>query len=145
MPRRIVRRLGRRLGRRGAFLVCFGTVWSLIGYGQITSPPPDQRGLKLLTDILPLQVWGWLWFTAGLVAIVSAWMPQGWDWPGFLALPLIVLPWFFAYLLAWWPLGVFPRGWIAAALYGALAIGILVVAGWREPRQPKREAPPYDS
>ena len=141
----MLRRASRILGRRGAFLLCFGTVWSLIGYGQITAPQPDQRGLKLLTDVLPLSVWGWCWMTAGLVAIVSAWLRQGWDWPGFLALPLMVVPWFFAYLLAWWPLGVFPRGWIAAALYGALAIGILVVAGWREPPRPKRAEPPYES
>jgi hypothetical protein len=134
----------RMLGRRGAFLLCFGTVWGLIGYGQITAPPPDQRGLRLLTDVLPLQVWGWCWLTAGLVAIVSAWVKQGWDWPGFLALPLIVMPWVISYFVAWLQ-GIFPRGWIASALYGALAIGIFVVAGWREPPRPKRAEPPYES
>lgn len=144
MPRRVVRRLGRTLGRRGAFLLCFGIVWALIGYGQITSPPHDQRGLSLLTDRVPLEVWGWLWVTAGVVAIVSAWMRQGWDWPGFLALPLIVLPWIISYFVAW-AQGIFPRGWIASALYGALAVGIFVVAGWREPPRPKRAEPPYES
>ena len=142
---RLLQRLKRRLGRRGAFLLCFGTVWGLIGYGQVTSPQPDQRALKLLLDIMPLDAWGSCWIAAGLIAVASAWMPQGWDWPGFLALPLIVLPWCFAYLMAWWPLGIFPRGWIAAALYGALAIGIFVVAGWREPPRPKRAEPPYES
>lgn len=133
------------LGRRGAFLTSFGVVWGVIGYGQITAPQPDQRGLKLLLDVMSLNVWGWCWLVAGVVAIASAWLPQGHDWLGFLALPLVVAPWFFAYLVAWWPLGVFPRGWLAAALYGALVVGILVVAGWREPPRPKREVPPYES
>src|SRR5262249_52293146 len=131
-------------GRRGAFLLAFGMVWGLIGYGQISSPPPDQRGLHLLLDRVPLQVWGWLWITAGVVAIVSAWMPQGADRFGFLALSLMVLPWVLSYLFAWWQ-GIFPRGWIAAALYGGLAIGIMVVAGWSEPPRSKRAEPPYES
>lgn len=140
----MVRRLGRALGRRGAFLLSFGMVWALIGYGQVTAPPPDQRGLKLLVDRVPLEVWGWLWLTAGLVAIVSAFLPQGVDRFGFVALAMIVLPWVISYLYAWLE-GTFPRGWIAAALYGGLAIGIMVVAGWGEPPRPKREEPPYDS
>lgn len=144
MPRRVARRLLRQLGRRGAFLLSFGAVWALIGYGQITSPPPDQRGLHLLTDRVPLEVWGWLWVTAGVVAILSAFLPQGSDRFGFLALAMIVTPWIISYLYAWWQ-GTFGRGWIAAALYGGLAIGIMVVAGWGEPPRPKREEPPYDS
>jgi hypothetical protein len=133
------------LGRRGAFLLSFGTVWALIGYGQVTAPQPDQRGLKLLTDVLPLDAWGWMWISSGLIAIASAFLRQGSDRFGFAALIAMVLPWLFAYLVAWWPLGLFPRGWIAAALYSGLAIGIFVVAGWGEPQRPKREEPPYDS
>jgi hypothetical protein len=144
VPRRIVRRLGIQLGRRGAFLLSFGTVWALIGYGQISSPQPDQRGLHLLLDRVPLVVWGWLWITAGLVAIASAWLRQGSDRFGFFALSLIVTPWLISYLVAWLQ-GTFPRGWIASALYAGLAIGIMVVAGWGEPPRPKREEPPYDS
>ncbi len=139
---RAARRLARMLGRRGAFLLSFGTVWGLIGYGQISSPPPDQRGLHLLLDRVPLEVWGWLWITAGAVAILSAWMRQGSDRFGFFALSLIVTPWIISYLVAWWQ-GTFPRGWIVSALYGGLAIGIMVVAGWGEPPRPKREEPPY--
>lgn len=141
---RFIRRVSRQLGRRGAFLLAFGTVWGLIGYGQITSPPPDQRGLHLLLDRIPLEVWGWLWIAAGLVAIASAWLRQGSDRFGFFALSLIVLPWIVSYLAAW-AQGDFPRGWIVSALYGGLAIGIMVVAGWGEPPRPKREEPPYDS
>lgn len=137
MPRRIVRRLSGLLGRRGAILLCYGVVWSIIGYGQITSPAPDLRGLRLLLQMMPLDVWGWIWVASGLIAIVSAWLPQEKDWPGFLALPLMVLPWAASYLLAW-IIGDFPRGWVAAVVWGAIAAPVLVVAGWREPPRPKR-------
>ncbi|MFD5425200.1 hypothetical protein [Streptomyces sp. NPDC127084] len=108
-----------------------------IGYGQIVQPQPDRRGLKLLLDIAPLTVWGWLWVTAGLIAIASAWLPEGADWPGFLALPLMVLPWMTSYLASWL-LGDFDRGWVAALVWGAIAIPVLVVAGWRESPRLKR-------
>jgi len=125
------------LGRRGAILLCYGIVWAIIGYGQITSPAPDLRGLRLLLQMMPLDVWGWIWVASGLIAIISAWLPQERDWPGFLALPLMVLPWATSYLLAW-VIGDFPRGWVAAVVWGAIAAPVLVVAGWREPPRPKR-------
>ncbi|MFI6491202.1 hypothetical protein [Streptomyces sp. NPDC050564] len=137
MPRRIVRRLSRLLGRRGAILLCYGVVWAIIGYGQITAPAPDLRGLRLLLQTMPLYVWGWLWVASGLIAIVSAWLPPERDWPGFLALPLMVLPWTASYLIAW-IIGDFPRGWLASVVWGAIAAPVLVVAGWREPARPKR-------
>lgn len=137
MPRRIARRLSRLLGRRGAILLSYGIVWAIIGYGQITSPAPDLRGLRLLLQMMPLDVWGWIWVASGLIAIISAWLPQEKDWPGFLALPLMVLPWAASYLLAW-IIGDFPRGWVAAVVWGAIAAPVLVTAGWREPPRPKR-------
>lgn len=137
MPRRVARRLGRALGRRGTILLSYGTVWSLYGYAQVVSPAPDQRGLGLATQLLPLTVWGWLWVTAGLLAIAAAFMPQGGDWFGFVGLALIVLPWVISYL-ATWILGDFPRGWVAAAVWAVIAVPVIVVAGWREPVRPKR-------
>jgi hypothetical protein len=135
--RAAVRRLGRLLGRRGAILASYGTMWALYGYGQLISPQPDQRGLTLATQMLPLHVWGWLWIATGLIAIASSWMPQGVDWPGFLALPLIVLPWMLSYLTSWLQ-GDFPRGWVAAAVWAVVAVPVIVVAGWREAPRPKR-------
>jgi hypothetical protein len=127
----------RQLGRRGAILLCYGTVWALYGYAQLVSPQPDQRGLTLAIQIMPLHVWGWLWIAAGLIALMSAWLPQGADWAGFLALPLIVLPWMLSYLTSWLQ-GDFPRGWVSAAVWAVIAVPVLVVAGWREPLRPKR-------
>lgn len=137
MTGRVVRRLGRALGRRGAILLSYGTVWALYGFAQITSPQPDQRGLTPALQLMPLTLWGWLWVTTGLVAIASSWMSQGRDWPGFLALPAMVLPWMGSYLAAWIT-GEFPRGWVATLVWGVIAVPVLVVAGWPEPPRIKR-------
>lgn len=144
MPLRVVRRAARMLGRRGAILGGYGTTWALYGYGQIIAPQPDQRGLDLLLRAWPLQAWGCLWIAAGAVAIVCAFLPEGRDTPGFVALIAIVLPWMLGYLASWWPLGVFPRGWIAALIWAAVAAPVIVVAGWREPPRPKRVEHSYE-
>jgi hypothetical protein len=138
MPRRVARWVGRRLGRRGTILGAYGTVWMLIGYGQIMEPQPDQRGLTLLLGWLPLQAWGCLWIAAGLLAVVCAWLPQGRDWLGFLSLMAIVLPWMLSYLVSWWPMQVFSRGWVAAVVWSAITVPVGVVAGWAEPIRPKK-------
>ncbi|GGV45549.1 hypothetical protein [Streptomyces spectabilis] len=134
---RAARRLARILGRRGAILLCYGTVWALYGYGQLVSPQPDQRGLRLLLDRIPLDAWAWMWIATGLLAVVFSWLPQGRDAPGFVALVLIVLPWMGAYAAAW-IMGEFERGWVAALIWGVIAVPVIVVAGWREPPRPKR-------
>jgi hypothetical protein len=135
----VARWLGRALGRRGAILGGYGTVWLLYGYGQLVQPPPDQRGLSLLLAAMPLAAWAWLWMMAGLVAIVCAFLPQGLDVAGFVALVVIVLPWMLGYLASWWPLAMFPRGWIAALIWGAITMPVIVVAGWSEPPRKRIE------
>lgn len=126
-----------RLGRRGTILLCYGTVWALYGYGQLVSPQPDQRGLRLLLDHVPLDVWAGLWIAAGLCAVASAFAPQGRDWPGFLSLVLMVLPWMGSYAASW-VMGEFDRGWVAALIWGVIAVPVIVVAGWRESPRPTR-------
>lgn len=142
MRRRAVRRLKRQLGRRGTILSCYGLIWTLIGYGQIITPQPDQRGLKVLLSLMPLDAWGWCWIVAGAIALLCAWAPPGRDTAGFVSLVLIVVPWMATYLVAWL-LGDYPRGWVAAAIWAALVAPVLVVAGWPEPPRRKRAEPPY--
>jgi len=137
VPRRVARRLGRALGRRGAILLSYGTVWALYGYAQIISPLPQQPGLELALQWAPLTVWAGAWIATGVLAIVAAFLPQGVDWFGFVGLVLIVLPWTMTYLASW-ALGEFPRGWVAAAVWAAIAVPVIVVAGWREAPRPKR-------
>ncbi|WP_329292823.1 hypothetical protein [Streptomyces pseudovenezuelae] len=137
--RAAARQLRRRLGRRGALLTMKGTIASLYGYGQIVEPLRDQRGLCLLLKLWPLQVWGWAWIVAGLIALTCAWLPPRRDWPGFVAVWAITAPWSMSYLAAWWPLDEYPRGWVAALIFGAFGAVCLIAIGWDEP--PRRTEP----
>ncbi|MFD8949476.1 hypothetical protein ACFV0B_11535 [Streptomyces xanthophaeus] len=139
---RAVRRLKRQLGRRGTILTCYGLVWVLYGVAQQITPQVDQRGLKLLLNLAPIEFWGWCWIIAGLIALASAWAPPGRDAAGFAALAVIVAPWTATYL-ATWALGEFPRGWVAAAIWTVITVPVIVVAGWPEPPRRKRAEAPY--
>ncbi|MFJ6561850.1 hypothetical protein ACIQMV_18715 [Streptomyces sp. NPDC091412] len=135
------RRLGQQLGRRGALLTLKGAIAVLYGYGQIVQPPQQQSGLSLLLRWMPLDAWGALWMAAGVVALVCAWLPPRRDWPGFLAVWAITAPWSMAYLVAWWPLEHYPRGWVPAAIFGAFGAVCLVAIGWDEPPRARSEPP----
>ncbi|MFF8910155.1 hypothetical protein [Streptomyces olivaceoviridis] len=141
--RAAARRLRQQLGRRGALLTMKGVMATGYGSGQVIAPPGDQRGLTLLLKIMPLTGWGWVWITAGLAALVCAWLPPRRDWPGFLAVWLIATPWALAYLVSWWPLDESPRGWVVAMIFAAFGAVCLVAIGWDEP--PARSEPPRET
>jgi hypothetical protein len=143
MKCRAARRFKRRIGRRGTILACYGLVWILYGYGQLISPQPDQRGLRLSLRLMPLDAWAWLWIAAGVLAVVCAWAPPGRDAAAFVGLVLIVVPWTASYLVTWL-LGEYPRGWVAAAIWTVITVPVMVVAGWPEPPRRKRADPPYE-
>jgi hypothetical protein len=142
--RAAARRLARQLGRRGALLTLKGVMAMGYGSGQVVQPTGDRQGLTLLLKLAPLQVWGWAWITAGVLAVVCAWLRQPHDWPGYLAVWLIATPWAMAYLLSWWPLGESPRGWVVAMIFGAFGAVCLVAIGWDEP-PPARSEPPRET
>lgn len=131
--RAAARRLTHRLGRRGALLTLKGIIATLYGYGQLVEPLRDRRGLCLLLKLLPLEAWAAAWMTAGIIALVCAWLPPRKDWPGFLAVWAITAPWSMSFLVAWWPLGEYPRGWVAALIFGSFGAVCLVAIGWEEP------------
>ncbi|MFJ9657626.1 hypothetical protein ACIRPR_06610 [Streptomyces griseoflavus] len=110
------------------------------GSGQIVQPTGDPDGLALLLKFRPLEFWGWTWIAAGVIALVCAWLPPRRDWPGFLAVWVVAMPWAMAYLVAWWPLGESPRGWVIALIFGAFGGVCLVAIGWPEP-PPARSEP----
>jgi hypothetical protein len=131
--RAAVWQLRARLGRRGALLTLKGVIATLYGYGQVAQSGPPNPGLCLLLKLAPLTVWGGLWIAVGVTALVCAWLREGWDWPGFTAVWLISSAWAMSFLVAWWPLGEFPRGWVAALIFGAFGGVCLVAIGWEEP------------
>ncbi|MFF9309877.1 hypothetical protein ACF1BS_03110 [Streptomyces sp. NPDC014748] len=143
MPAAAARRLTKRLGRRGAVLTLKGVMATGYGSGQVVQPTGDQRGLTLLLKVMPLHGWGWVWITAGAVALVSAWLPPRRDWPGFVAVWLIASAWAGAYFVSWWPLGESPRGWVICTIFAAFGAVCLVAIGWDEP--PARSEPPRET
>ncbi|NYV72997.1 hypothetical protein [Streptomyces sp. UH6] len=144
---RAVRRLGRVLGRRGALLSLKGVIATLYGASLLIGPPADRRGVDLLLHLLPFTAWAWAWIAAGACALVCAWIPARRDsptrrdWPGFLAIWVVTIPWAMSYLVAWWPLADHPRGWAIALIYGAFGAVCLVAIGWDEPPARRPEPP----
>lgn len=130
-PPRVVL-LREQLGRRGAVLGAFGTVWLLYGYGQLVEPIPSTSTLRLVLKVAPIDVWAWAWIAAGVTAMVFAWLPRPVDWPGFVALYVLAVPWGLSNLMSWQPFGDNPRGWVGAAIWAAFIAVIRIVAGWEE-------------
>lgn len=127
-----------RIGRRGAFLGLVGVMWSLYGYGLMRAPLTDSRGLTLLIRLCPLPRWGLVWLIAGGVAVVAALSTRRrWDEIGYVAVLVPPMLWGLAYLTAWWPMQVYPRGWATAAVWGMVSTAVMIVAGWPEP--PRRK------
>lgn len=126
-----VARLRQRAGRRGAILAAFGLVWLLYGYGLLVEPVVSTASYRVLLYLMPMDGWAVAWIVAGSVALVCAWSSV--DWPGFAALYALAVPWGLSSLLSWQPLGDNPRGWLGAAIWGALGAAIRVVVGWPEP------------
>lgn len=131
--RAAVRRAMRRVGRRGAVLSLKGLMALLYGCSLLVQPPTDTRGIRLLLDLMPLHAWGWTWITAGALAMLCAWRPQGRDWPGYPAIYFVVAPWALGSLASWWLYGN-PRGWASAVVWGAFGGVAAIVAEWPEPR-----------
>jgi hypothetical protein len=129
------RRTARRLGRRGAVLALKGVMCTVYGYSLLVQPPADTRGIRLLLDLMPLHWWAWAWIAAGCTAVVSAWLPQGRDWPGYPAVYAVAAPWSLGSLASWW-LYDNPRGWAGAVVWGAFCGVALIVAEWPEPPHP---------
>lgn len=122
----------RRIGRRGAVLSLKGLMALLYGLSQLLGAPHDQLGIRLLLGLMPARCWAWAWITAGVVALVAAWLRQGRDWPGFAALFLIVAPWSLSYLASSW-LYDNPKGLPVALIFAAFGGVAAVAAAWPEP------------
>lgn len=136
----VLRKVGLHVGRRGVFLVLFGGVYLLIGYSYLTVAASSRllvkHALRLALNVAPLPVYGWLWITAGTVAVISGLFtitsPRR---PiGFTAAVVMPALWTVVYFAAWID-GDVPRGWVSALLFGLLAAAVWVVAGMSDPHE----------
>ncbi|KAF0646696.1 MULTISPECIES: hypothetical protein [Streptomyces] len=114
------------LGRRGVFLLILGigkTCWGV----SFLVDPPEPTGLQLLTSMCGLRQWSWLWITAGLVTIASAFLRIGRDRIGFIAALIPPTVWAVAYLAAV-IVGDYSRGLWVAIWYLTSHVGVIMWA-----------------
>jgi hypothetical protein len=105
------------------------------------SPAAQVKGLTVLTAVIPLQLWGWVWLVGGVVGCAfSAVRTVGVDQLGFTALVVPPTTWSAGYLVDWATIGDYSRGWVVASTYAALAASTFIASGWPEVATP-REAP----
>lgn len=133
MIRAAARRLRKRLGRRGRILLAFGGMQILYGWGIARDPRYGVvRGVGVLTHLLPMPVWGFLWMACGTVAVAMAWeIRSSRDTWGYAALTFPMLVWSGANLVAW-ATQEYPQAWTSVATWGAFVYIAMMINRWPE-------------
>lgn len=124
----------RIVGRRGAVLGYLGLVDVLIALSLWRPAPTPERapGLKFLAAVMPLSWWAGLWLAVGVVCMLGA-LVHRLDRLAFAGATMIKTLWGGVYLLGWAAGGI-ERGWVNAVVWLALAVLVMILAGWPEPR-----------
>lgn len=126
--------MSRRIGRPGAYLTVTGIAWVLYGSGVVMDPRPATiRSAAILDHLAPIGMWGTVWITCGVLAILSAWnrLPVRLDF-GFAAATLPPLLWALAFTASW-IMGEYTDAWYGAVIWAAVGVRLIIVAGWPEP------------
>lgn len=127
-----MRRLRQRVGRRGASLLFFALLDFVYCQGLLF-PSREARAsssFDFFADVLPLWVWGAMWGLVGLVCLVFAFRKH--DQPAFASAMGLKVLWCGMYVGAQWT-GAVERGYIAAAIWLALAALVGLLSSWPEP------------
>lgn len=119
-------------GAKGVALLAFGGIAGFFGLAFL-SPwaiiPPPPRGLVLLNNLVPLEVWGGIWWLAAAWLIVGAFRQDQSKAMGIFAFMLFV--WAASYASSAWD--EFHRTgytvfWLSSAMFLALLIACLAIA-----------------
>lgn len=129
-------KLPRFLGRRGASLIFFAFLYGIFAWSFLVHPElsPRVAALTVIEGILPIRWWGPIWAAACVICVVAAF----WRLAQATAFGLGALLW------ATWGAGYFgavligavpwAQGTLGAAVYFALGLLMVVIAGWQENR-----------
>lgn len=124
----------RVVGRRGAVLAYLAIVDGLYALSLCNPAPRAEQpsGIQFLGDVMPLEAWAALWAVVGAVLVLGAFVHR-FDRIAFAAATMIKTLWGGVYLLGWIA-GEVERGWVNAVVWLALAVLVMILAGWPEPR-----------
>lgn len=124
----------RVVGRRGAVLGYLALVDLLFALALCEpGPVADQpSGIRFLASVLPLEAWSGLWLVVGVICLAGAFVHRL-DRFAFAAATMIKTLWGGVYLLGWIA-GEISRGWVNAVVWLGLAVLVMILAGWPEPR-----------
>lgn len=128
-----------RPDRRGLYLAIAGIGWLLYGVQVAADPRPGTvRAAAVLSDLAPLQVWGWVWIGCGGAAFLAALSQHPTHRTiGFTLAEFPPLIWSLGFTSAWLG-GQYPQAWAGAATWAGAALRLMVVAGW--PNTPPQAA-----
>lgn len=143
MPDRVI---GFINGPRGSVLLAIAWVCGLhgIAYTPITDGPSEiPIGLKALSEVIPLEVYGFLWFAAAILALLGSIRSRKGkqrdhaDAWGFGVSAGMFAAWGFSYMGGWLVAlsdGIPSRSWINGCVYLALAVIATAASRMTNPR-----------
>lgn len=129
--------------RRSIVVTMFGTMYALVGGAQlgtadqIKASPIAARSYRAHLELMPLDVWAWLFIGCGLVAVAAG--LTMWHTIGFASLMGISAWWGLEFIASWWSTG-YDRAVIGALTWLLLAGLLAVVSGWPDSAPPHRAA-----
>jgi hypothetical protein len=130
-----------RIGRRGSALLFFGFLDLVYAYSLIAPTGEARRTptFVFIAHTAPLWAWAALWGAVGVICLVQAFMVR--DRVAFTA-AMFVKVLFGVTTLFGWLTGAIERGYVAAAVWLALALLVYLLSTWPEPRVVARPQPP---
>lgn len=130
------------VGRRGGFFLIIGTVFALIGVANIgtrsSMSATQLENLTVLTKVLPLETWYFVWGLVGATCIASAFwkklepLASG-------AASFISMTWCLGYVAAYIQ-GLGHRAWSGAMTYLLIVLLVQLINGWPEPTRNSRDS-----
>jgi hypothetical protein len=121
--------------RHSTILMVVGILYSLIGYQYIFGPanPNRDRSLVAVLQFAPIEVWGMVFFVAGiLTSISSRWPPFAETW-GYMMLTGLSSAWAASYLIGTLFYHSPRNNWTGAIVWGLLAFIWWAISGLLNP------------
>jgi len=124
--------------RRSLVLLVFGVLYVLIGFtylgqaAEITASPAAALSYRAHLQLMPLDVWAWLFLGAGAAGIVGGLTmrhPLGYG-----AL-MVMATWWGAEFIGSAIVTGYGRAILGALVWIALSAALLIIAGWPDPTE----------